>query len=184
MGGDVLHHYGDTNANNIVKTMAVVSNIQSIKRKGVYAPITESGHLVVSGVLASSYYAFLDGVPPNLQHTLTHFFFSPHRLLCSHYDFKLCENETHSNGYTNWAYWAIQIMTMFNKMVVSAPIQYALALILSPILFSIYALEQTIIMVVMSAKMILGIYTGSSSFIAILAPLSLAYSTKIRSEHD
>merc|ERR1719343_1072600 len=84
-----------------------VTDIRSIKRNGVYAPVTESGEIVVSGIRASSYYAFLDRVPFN-QHVMSHFFFAPLRMMCS-FDFKMCENEGHTNGYTNWAYWAIQM---------------------------------------------------------------------------
>jgi len=175
--GDVLLHHNDATTKNSEKVMAVVSNIQSTKRKGVYAPITESGHLIVSGVLASSYYAFLDGVPSNVQHTLTHFFFAPHRTLCSYYDFGLCENETHSEGYTNWAYWAIQIMAMINKTIVWTPIQCMLALISCPILLTIYTLEQAI-MVIANA------FTGTSSVTTVLVPLTFAYGTTMLSKQN
>lgn len=144
-------------------TTALVNKIGSVKRKGVYAPITESGDLIVSGVRASSYYAFLDGIPSSVQHTLTHFFFAPHRLLCSNYDFGLCENETHTDdGYTNWANWAIKIMTTTNKVVVWTPFQYILASISFPILLTVYILEQITIAVLMIIGMILSSFTTTT----------------------
>jgi len=137
----------DENPKRISKMMALVNEIGSVKRKGVYAPITESGDLIVSGVRASSYYAFLDGVPSNAQHALTHLFFAPHRLLCSNYDFGLCENEMHTDGYTNWAYWAIRIMEITNKVVVWTSVQCILALLSFPFLLAGFILEKVIGMI-------------------------------------
>jgi hypothetical protein len=118
-----------------------VSEIKSVKRNGVYAPITESGDIVVSGIHASSYYAFLDRVPFN-QHVMSHFFFAPRRMMCS-FDFKLCENEGHTNGYTNWAYWAIQMMEKANEFV--APVQCFLAVSALPFLSAAYGFEQMLV---------------------------------------
>jgi len=115
-----------------------VSEIKSIKRNGVYAPITQSGDIVVSGIHASSYAAFLDSVPLN-QHVMSHFFFAPHRMMCS-FDFKMCENEGHTNGYTNFAYWAIQMMEKANEFI--APIQCFLAVSALPFLSAAYGFEQ------------------------------------------
>jgi len=169
--GDELQIYlhpdsgSDENPKRIINRMttALVNKIGSVNRKGVYAPITESGDLIVSGVRASSYYAFLDGIPSSVQHTLTHFFFAPHRLLCSNYDFGLCESETHTDdGYTNWAYWAIKIMTTTNKVVVWTPFQYILASISFPILLTVYILEQITIAVLMIIGMILSSFTTTT----------------------
>merc|ERR1719343_1205386 len=118
-----------------------VTEIKSIKRNGVYAPITESGDIVVSGIHASSYYAFLDHIPFN-QHVMSHFFFASHRMMCS-FDFKLCENEGHTNGYTNWAYWAIKLMEKANEFV--APAQCFLAVLALPFISAAYGLEQMLI---------------------------------------
>jgi len=118
-----------------------VSEIKSVKRTGVYAPITESGDIVVNGIRASSYFAFLDQVPFN-QHVMSHFFFAPHRMMCS-FDFKMCENEGHTNGYTNWAYWAIQMMEKANEFV--APVQCFLAVSALPFISAAYGFEQMLI---------------------------------------
>jgi hypothetical protein len=137
----------DENPIRISKMMALVNEIGSVKRKGVYAPVTETGDLIVSGVRASSYYAFFDGVPSNAQHALTHLFFAPHRILCSNYDFGLCENEMHTDGYTNWAYWAIRIMEITNKVVVWTSAQCILALLSFPFLLAGFILEKVIVMI-------------------------------------
>jgi len=77
-----------------------VNEIKSIKRRGMYTPVTESGDIVVSGVLASSYAAVLSHTPAN-QHFGAHAFFSVRRLVCA-FDFEICENETYTNGYPDW----------------------------------------------------------------------------------
>jgi len=87
----------------------LVSDIQTIKRTGVYAPITESGDIIVSSVLASSYVSFLDKIYLD-ENMMTHMFFALHRVTCR-INFSWCENETYSkDGYSNWSNWAIQTM--------------------------------------------------------------------------
>lgn len=94
---------GDMLGNNMV------SDIQTIKRKGVYAPVTESGNIMVSSVLASSYVSFLDKIYLD-ENMMTHMFFAPQRVACN-INFSWCKNETYSkDGYSNWSNWAIRIM--------------------------------------------------------------------------
>jgi hypothetical protein len=67
-----------------------VSGIRTVVRKGVYAPFTPSGTIVVNGVLASSYIAFQDSHsliigPFSLSHQwLAHTFQFPYRVWCYH----------------------------------------------------------------------------------------------------
>jgi len=94
---------GDMVGNNMV------SDIRTVKRNGVYAPVTESGDIMVSSVLASSYVSFLDKIYLD-ENMMTHMYFAPQRVACS-INFSWCENETYSkDGYSNWSNWAIQIM--------------------------------------------------------------------------
>lgn len=118
-----------------------VTDIKSVKRTGVYAPVTESGEIVVSGVRASSYPSFMEKIPFN-QHNLVHSFFAPHRLMCS-YNFGLCENEEHTDGYTNYAHWAIKIMEKSNEFI--APVQFFLASLALPVLSAAYGFEQMVL---------------------------------------
>lgn len=131
---------GEVNVGDML-TQGKVSEIKSVKRTGLYAPITQSGDIVVSGVQASSYTAFLDGIPFD-QHVLAHFFFAPQRVMCS-FDFKLCENEGHTDGYTNWAHWAIKLLEKSNEFV--APVQVVLTLLALPFLSAFYSLEQMLL---------------------------------------
>lgn len=118
-----------------------VTEIKSVKRTGVYAPVTESGEIVVNGVRASSYASLMEKIPFD-QHKLIHFFFGPHRLMCS-YDFGLCENEEHTDGYTNYAHWAIKIVEMSNEFI--APVQLFLASLALPGLLAAYGFEQMVL---------------------------------------
>jgi hypothetical protein len=86
---------GDMLGNNMV------AEVKSVKRRGVYAPVTESGDIVVSGILASSYAAVRSYTPIN-QHTEAHAFFAVRRLVCA-FNFGICENETYTkDGFPDW----------------------------------------------------------------------------------
>jgi hypothetical protein len=77
-----------------------VAGIMSVKRRGVYAPVTVSGDIFVSGVLASSYAAVRSHTPIN-QHTEAHALFSFRRLVC-YFDFDICKSETYTAGFPDW----------------------------------------------------------------------------------
>ncbi|CAB9506643.1 Warthog protein [Seminavis robusta] len=118
-----------------------VVDIASVKRNGLFAPITESGEIVVNGVRASCYVAILDHVFVN-QHYMTHMFFSYQRAACS-YNFALCENETYTNGFSNWSNWAIQLYMKANTL--SAPLQHFLGVVSLFVLPAWFTAEQFIV---------------------------------------
>jgi len=126
-------------------TASRVTKVDSVKRVGVYAPITENGDIIISGSYrTSSYVAFLDALPYHLQHVLTHQFLSPRRLLCSYYDFNICaEEEYNESGYSKSIYWAVEVMEKTNQKF-GATVQYLLASVAMPILFTVYSFEQMI----------------------------------------
>eukprot|EP00546_Thalassionema_frauenfeldii_P014653 CAMPEP_0178930232 /NCGR_PEP_ID=MMETSP0786-20121207/21102_1 /TAXON_ID=186022 /ORGANISM="Thalassionema frauenfeldii, Strain CCMP 1798" /LENGTH=738 /DNA_ID=CAMNT_0020606699 /DNA_START=108 /DNA_END=2321 /DNA_ORIENTATION=+ len=91
-------------------TVAVVTRItKNVKKQGMYAPFTESGYLIVDGLVVSNYVALLllDESSYNswflwnhhhqwLSHTLT----LPRRWYCHYYD---CTNETYTaEGIATW----------------------------------------------------------------------------------
>lgn len=89
---------------------AVVDRIETVRRRGVYAPITDTGSIVVSGVVASSYVAFFDEAifSAGLQHSASHAILAPHRMMCGsgvfEYWFGTCqERETYTeHGISNF----------------------------------------------------------------------------------
>jgi len=85
----------------------LVKSIRTVSAKGVFAPFTPSGTIVVNGILASSFVA-LDSQPNltilgvALSHQwIAHTFEFPHRLAC-HY-LSQCPNETYTaKGISTW----------------------------------------------------------------------------------
>jgi len=84
--------------------------IKNVSRKGAYAPFTMSGNIVVSDILASNYISMIDTTTlpriTKMMHWMAHAFQTPHRLVCS-WDLtqrQFCENETYTNGLSNWIY--------------------------------------------------------------------------------
>jgi Hint module len=118
-----------------------VVDITSVKRAGVFAPITVSGEIVVNDIRASCYVAIMDHVLLS-QHHLTHMFFSFQRAACS-VNFALCENETYNNGFSNWSSWAIQMYIKANTY--SAPVQHVLTAICAIVLPTWYTAEQFVV---------------------------------------
>jgi len=83
-----------------------VSKIKIVQSNGAYAPFTSSGDIVVSGVVASNYISMIPekeiGVPVTMQ-WIAHTFNAPHRFVCQ-INFNICENETYTDGLSNWIY--------------------------------------------------------------------------------
>jgi hypothetical protein len=85
-----------------------VVRIQTIKRHGLYHPVTESGDIVVSGVRASTYASVL-GVDSNLESFVTHLILSPLRMACR-FNFAICKNEEYTvEGFSTTINVAIQL---------------------------------------------------------------------------
>jgi hypothetical protein len=109
--GDVLRSASDADA-----TVIKISNIQ---RKGVYAPLTPSGSVVVDGVLASSYISlqsnakeFVElqgGITPGMsQHDYVHLGLSPFRLVCMGISSSLCSSYN-EDGMPHYAAFGIKL---------------------------------------------------------------------------
>jgi len=82
----------------------VVSKITTVQRKGAYAPFTDTGDIVVSNVLSSNYISMMPEEDVFLgvdMQWIAHTFNAPHRMVCK-LNFAICENETYTNGLSNW----------------------------------------------------------------------------------
>lgn len=91
-----------------------VVEIQTVARRGLYAPLTKSGEIIVGGILASNYIEVLNFQLSFDQHTLGHVVFTPQRLFC-HYFLETCKDEIYINGYGVLAYVIVICSWMFNK---------------------------------------------------------------------
>jgi hypothetical protein len=118
-----------------------VLNVKMVKRRGLYAPFTESGDIVVSGVLVSSYITILDHTPIN-QHFASHAALAPFRLAC-YFDFGSCKNETYTDGLSDFIYKLAKIAEKFRAM--SAPVQVSVSLGVLPLVVTAYMVEQLIL---------------------------------------
>lgn len=91
-----------------------VTKLDSVTRRGIYAPVTFSGDIQVDGVLASCFVELMDDTVLN-QHAFTHIILSPVRWLCT-YDFGFCENAGYTNdGLSNWTAMLSFIVTWLNE---------------------------------------------------------------------
>jgi len=89
-----------------------VTKIDTVTRKGVFAPFTESGTISVNGIMASNYITMQDdrnkltiaGVPIASMQRIAHSFTLPHRVICNN-NKEFCSNETYSSsGISHWVY--------------------------------------------------------------------------------
>lgn len=110
-----------------------VTRIHIIERRGLFAPLTESGYIQVSGVVASNYAALLD-ISPLLLHQLSHVFLAPVRWAC-YFDFDVCKNETYTNGNSDWGYHAVWFVALFQSF--CPPMQLFAVLVTGPLLVAL-----------------------------------------------
>jgi len=109
---------GDTvmTSNNADTTdVAMVTKIQTVIRRGAFAPFTESGTIVVSDIVASNYVSLLQTptskksamISSEMMHWLAHVFQAPHRILSK---MTTMDKETYTqDGISNWVYHPLQL---------------------------------------------------------------------------
>lgn len=78
---------------------ATIESVRTVVRRGLYAPLTITGDIVVNGVIASNYVelspAASDLLSFEMQHWIHHAAYVPYRLYCRAFG---CENETYDNA--------------------------------------------------------------------------------------
>lgn len=82
--GDFLVSSISSNEDHLVSTCKITS-IRKLLGRGAYTPLTNTGHIVVSGVLASNYVALPTAfhyLPFKTQHTWQHLALTPYRWYC------------------------------------------------------------------------------------------------------
>jgi Hint module len=126
----------------LVGPKSKVQSIRTVRRRGVYAPLTYSGDIVVSGVRASNYVHVLDlnGSVWD-HHTIAHILFFPQRLFCTFF-LDTCKKETYTEGGYGWfAYFIVNIGSSVND---HGGWAFLFLLLLSmPTLAILYAMEAT-----------------------------------------
>lgn len=129
-----------------------VSNVKTVKRLGLYAPFTESGDIIVSGILASSYIQVLDHSLVD-QHFASHAALAPRRLVCA-FDFAICENEKYTDGISNFVFSLAKVAERIQAR--SAVVQVVVSLVVFPFVVALYWLEQFICSPLIICSLIIG----------------------------
>lgn len=102
--------------------MVVVNNMTRIVRRGVYAPWTMSGSMMISGIVVSCYIDLFtsttntsyDHNREHQQHIMGHLYTMPHRIFCRYF-MSICQKETYTDhGYNYVAYGMIRITEILN----------------------------------------------------------------------
>jgi hypothetical protein len=120
-----------------------VTHILTVQRRGLYAPLTESGTILVSGVTASCYVDIAPSVMPTIQACASHAALAPLRILCA-WKFSICQNETYTaDGYSSnllaMAQFGLQIATW------NGALQWMVAIVSFPAWIGFFALETIVL---------------------------------------
>jgi Hint module len=98
-----------------------VKSIQEVIRHGVYAPLTQSGDILINCILASNYVDLIS-LPSMIllpdQHTLAYILFFPQRMFCRSF-LELCKKEIYVHGYGQLAYLLLGGSSFINIMMPS-----------------------------------------------------------------
>lgn len=99
--------------------VAVVKAIHLIRRNGIYAPLTQSGDLLVSGIHVSNHIDILDTTNHMMiwnPHVVGHALFLPQRLFCRCYIDACAKIATYNNdGYGMIAYMIVSMGRIINR---------------------------------------------------------------------
>lgn len=150
--GDLLHGVSED-------MVHVVKAIRLETIKGAFAPITRSGHIVVSEVAVSSYVMVLNKIPAPYQHLIWHAAYSPLRLLCHSFP-SSCVDESYDVGIANSITVFLPLQSFLNKS--SKIVQFAAVGVVAPFALALWAVEQ-----------LLAVQKSAVGLIAVLFALTL-----------
>jgi hypothetical protein len=129
----------DVQVGDIMDGHNLVTRITKVRRRGVYAPVTYSGDILVSGVLASSYVSLLDQASPRLQNSAAHAMTGVHRMLCK-ISFSYCQQETYDvNGVSTFIQPIAHLMRTLNEG--NCVLQVTGVLLAIPLLLLVFCIE-------------------------------------------
>jgi hypothetical protein len=130
-----------------------VTRISTIQRRGLYAPVTETGTIWVSGVTASCYVDVLSSVVPTLQARLSHAALTPLRIMCA-WKFSFCENKTYSvDGYSSHLWMIARVGLQVSTW--NGVLQWLVVVLFVPVLVGMSMMEMLFV-----TKSLLSVATG------------------------
>ena len=133
IANSVIVFANDVKVGDVVSGNHTVTKIRSILRRGKYAPLTESGYIEVSGVVASNY-AILLRIPPWILHPIFHALLAPFRLVCT-VNFGVCAGETYTNGDSDWGYYTRPMLAAFSTL--GSPLQVLTLIAIAPVVVAL-----------------------------------------------
>jgi len=135
---------GDLQVGNSLVTKEGLSSeimwIHKVERQGVYSPLTESGNLLVNGVLASSYVSRVwlkEYVSGDTLHAFQHSATLPVRLLCGVVD---CGTETYNEttGFSTWVQFWFDVEQWMLSLPVFLQVSFLLLLVVPSTLIMLF----------------------------------------------
>lgn len=148
---DKLVRADDVSVGDVLHGGHVVSLVKTAFVEGLYAPLTETGTLVVSGALTSSFVAMTDAVSLQFQHTGSHLVLFPVRLLCR-INFGLCKQQTYTDNRSDFVYAGIKFLDALATM--PKLVQIGAALLATPILVGFFVAERLLVVSVVAAVVV------------------------------
>jgi len=94
-----------------LEAVAVVTKVEVVTSKGMFAPFTTSGFIMVNNVVSSSYVALQESAvlvvgglaTPFSMQWMAHAFNAPHRMVCQYISWNFCQHETYTDiGISHW----------------------------------------------------------------------------------
>jgi len=144
----------DVQVGDVFDDRHTVTAIKNVKRRGVFAPVTASGEVVVSEVLVSSYATVFGGVSPAIQKVLSHAGLAPLRLVCG-YNFQVCEHETYTDGYSDRIFPIVRFVAKLQGR--SRAVQLSVCFVALAVMSLVYVLEKVIVSPLFPSVLILGL---------------------------
>jgi Hint module/Trypsin len=163
MIGDLVYYHDKNMKNDNLYIMKYVTKIHHVKRNGFFAPLTQSGDMIVNGIRVSNYvqlFSKTDVIGWYHQNAIGEVLFFPQRLFC-HYFMSSCQREIYINGFGITAYLVVGIGTMMNECGYIGHIM--LVLLTTPFL-----VMKDVIEVVSSTKSMIGLRVMIGSVILVI----------------
>lgn len=126
----LLARAGDVQVGDRLDKNNRVVDVKKVHRRGLFAPLTDSGELVVSGIRSSCYVAVLD-IDLSMQVMMYQAMLFPMRSICR-FNTALCEAETYTNGISDKFHSFLELGRIVQEM--NSHLQLILAVLCWPIL--------------------------------------------------
>lgn len=137
----------------------VVTSVSVIRRRGIYAPATRDGEIVVSGILASNYVSILDTSLLD-QHRASHTIMAPLRWYCSALSENgVCPNESFDKPGQSWFLYPLARLAIWISTSTSIHLQVAVSVGLAPLIGALYVMDSVVVTPYLAVAMfVLGLF--------------------------